>query len=75
MLHIAARAERLDCLKYIVPKVGDDLKTATDKVCVAQSCFCYNITDNNYCCIWIEWMECLASCLCKWQSGSVKVVD
>ena len=32
VLHIAARAEQLDCLKEIVPKVSDDLKTATDKV-------------------------------------------
>ena len=32
VLHIAARAQQLDCLKEIVPKVSDDLKTATDKV-------------------------------------------
>lgn len=32
VLHIAARAEKLDCLKEIVPKVSDELKTATDKV-------------------------------------------
>jgi hypothetical protein len=32
VLHIAARAEQLDCLKEIVPKASDDLKIATDKV-------------------------------------------
>ena len=32
VLHIAAKNEQLDCLKEIVPKVSDDLKTATDKV-------------------------------------------
>ena len=32
VLHIAARAQQLDCLKEIVPKVSDDLKTAADKV-------------------------------------------
>ena len=32
VLHIAARAEQLDCLKEILPKVSEDLKTATDKV-------------------------------------------
>ena len=35
MLHIAARAGQLDCLKEIVPKVTNDLKTATDKVWLA----------------------------------------
>ena len=32
VLHIAARNEQLDCLKEIVPKVSDNLKTAMDKV-------------------------------------------
>ena len=32
VLHIAARNEQLGCLKEIIPKVSDDLKTATDKV-------------------------------------------
>ena len=54
MLHIAARNEQLDCLKEIVPKVSDDLKTATDKVWLLlefKDTDPFNLRMDGMCCI------------------------